>query len=106
MSSEVLRKNIVKRFMNSWLNNCRIQPLKMMYTDKPLELFVDPNVKPVASHKAAVIPIHLTARVKADLDRDVRLGIFKKVNVYSPVKWLSCMIGSLKKDCLPRQLID
>ena len=59
--------------MRSGFNNCRIQPLKMVYTDKPLELVVDPSVKPVAIHKAAIIPIHLKARVKADLDRDVRL---------------------------------
>ena len=61
--------------MKSGFNNCRIQPLKMMYSDKPLQPFVDPNVKPVAIHKAAIIPIHLKARVKADLNRDVRLGI-------------------------------
>ena len=60
-----------------------------MYSDKPLQLFVDPSVKPVAIHKAAKIPIHLKARVKADLDRDVRLSILEKVNVDSPVKWLS-----------------
>ena len=81
MSNEGLRRFIIKRYMRSGFNNCRIQPLKMMYTDKPLELFIDPNVKPVAIHKAAVIPIHLKARVKADLDRDVRLGILEKVDV-------------------------
>ena len=68
-----------------------------MYTDKPLELFVDPRVRPVAINKAAVIPIHLKARVKADLDRDVRLGILEKDDVNSPVKWLSCMIITLKR---------
>ena len=61
--------------MKSGFNNCHIQPLKIMYTYKPLQLFVDPSVKPVAIHKAAIIPIHLKAHVKADLDRDVRLGI-------------------------------
>ena len=43
-------------------------------------------MKPVAIHKAAIIPIHLKARVKADLDRDVRLGILEKVDVNSLVK--------------------
>ena len=51
-----------------------------MFTDKPLTLFVDPKVKPVAIHKTAVIPIHLKTWVKADLDRDIRLGILEKVN--------------------------
>ena len=78
----------------------------MMFTEQPLELFVDPNIKPVAIHKAAVIPVHLKAAVKADLDRDVRLGILEKVDVNSPVRWLSRMIVALKKDGSPRRLID
>ena len=81
MSKESLRRLIIKLYAESGFNNCRIQPLKMMNSDKPLQLFVDPTVKPVAIHKAAIIPIHLKARVKADLDRDVRLGILEKVDI-------------------------
>ena len=55
-------------------------------------------------HKAVIIPIHLKARVKAYLDRDVRLGILEKVNVNSPVR--SRMIVTMKKDGSPRQIID
>ena len=106
VSSEVLRKFIVKRCMKSVFKNCRIQPLKMMYTDTPLELFVDPSVKPVAIYKAAIIPIHLKDWVKADLDMDAWLGILEKVDVNSSVKWLSEMIISLKKDGSPSRLID
>ena len=106
MSNEGLRRVIIKRYMKSGFNNCRIQPLKMIYSDKPLQLFVDPNVKPVAIHKAAIIPIHLKARVKADLDRDVRLGILEKVDINSPVKWLSHMLITMKKDGSPRRIID
>ena len=72
--------------MKSGFNNCCIQLLKMMYTDKPLELFVDPSIKRVAIHKAAKIPIHLKVLVKADLDRDVCLGILEKNDINSPVK--------------------
>ena len=86
MSKESLRCLIIKLYAKSGFNNCRIQPLKMMNCDKPLQLFVDPTVKPVDIHKAAIIPIHLKARVKADLDRDVRLGILEKVDINSPVK--------------------
>ena len=78
----------------------------MMRSAEPLDLFVDPEVKPVAIHKAAIIPIHLKARVKADLDRDVRLGILEKVNVNLPVKWLSRMVFTMKKDGSPRRIID
>ena len=77
-----------------------------MRSAEPLDLFVDPEVKPVAIHKAAIIPIHLKARFKADLDRDVQLGILEKVNVNSPVKWLSRMLVTMKKDRSPRRIID
>ena len=97
MSRDSLRRLIIKLYAKSGFNNCQIQPLKMMNSDKPLKLFVDPTVKPVAIHKAAIIPIHLKARVKADLDRDVRLGILEKVDINSPVKWLSRMLVTMKK---------
>ena len=97
MSKDSLRRLIIKLYVKSGLNNCRIQPLAMMKSAEPLNLFVDPDVKPVAIHKAAIIPIHLKAKVKADLDRDVRLGILEKVNINSPVKWLSRS---------PRRIID
>ena len=82
------------------------QSLKSPNTDKPLQLLVDPNVKPVAIRKAAIIPIHLKERVKADLDKDVRLGILEKVDVNSLVKWLSCMIVMMKKDGSLHRIID
>jgi hypothetical protein len=62
MSKEKLRQLIINQYAQSGLNNCRLQPLAMMNTDKPLRLFVDPAVKPVAIHKAAIIPNHLKAR--------------------------------------------
>ena len=52
---DFLNKN--SKFKKSFIEKIT-QPLKIkMYTDRPLELFVDPNVKPVAIHKAAIIPI-------------------------------------------------
>ena len=87
MSNESLRRSIIKLYMKSGFINCRIHPLQMMNSDKPLQIFVDPNVKPVAIQKASIIPIHLKARVKVDLDRDVWLGILEKVDINSPVKW-------------------
>ena len=59
-----------------------------MYTDTPLELFVDPSVKPVAIYKAAIIPIHLKDWVKADLDMDAWLGSLEK----SRCKFISEMV--------------
>ena len=105
MSRDTLRRLIIQQYAQSGFNNCRIQPLKMM-RGSPLRLFVDKSVKPVAIHKAAIIPIHLKARVKSDLDRDVRLGILEKVDINSPVKWLSRMLIAMKKAGSPRRIID
>ena len=44
--------------------------------------------------------------MKSNLDRDVRLGIFEKVDINSLGKWLSRMIDTLKKDGSPRRIID
>ena len=92
MSKDSLRPLIIKQYVKSGFNNCRIQPLAMMKSAEAQNLIVDPDVKPVAIHKAAIKQIHLKARVKADLNRDVRLGILEKVNVNSPAKWLSRMM--------------
>ena len=62
---------------------------------------MDPDVKPVAIHKAAIIPIHLKAKVKADLDRDVWLGILEKVNINSPVKVVKSQVGDYEKGWKP-----
>ena len=106
MSKEKLRQLIIRQYAASGFNNCHVQPLSMMNVDQPLCLFVDPTVKPVAINKAAIIPIHLKARVKADLDRDMCLGILEKVVINSPVKWLSRMLVTMKKDGLPRRIMD
>ena len=106
MSKDSLRRLIIKQYVKSGFNNCRIQPLAMMKSAEPINLFVDTDVKPVAIHKAVIIPIHLEAKVKADLDRDVWLRILEKVNVNLPVKWLSRMMVTMKKDGSPRRIID
>ena len=58
-----------------------------MFAYRSFKLFTDPNIKPVAIHKAAVIPVHLKAAVKTDLYRDVQLDILEKNDIISPVKW-------------------
>ena len=50
MSKDSLRRLIIKLYAKSGFNNCRIQPLKMMNSDKPLQLFVDPTVHLLCEH--------------------------------------------------------
>ena len=44
MSKDSLRRLIIKLYAKSGFNNCRIQPLKIMTSDSPLRLFLDPTL--------------------------------------------------------------
>ena len=47
---------------------------------EPLPLHVDPDTRPVAVHKPALVPIHWQDKVYADLERDVRIGVLERVS--------------------------
>ena len=47
---------------------------------EPLPLHVDPDTRPVAVHKPALVPIHWQDNVYADLERDVRIGVLERVS--------------------------
>ena len=53
----------------------------------PLRLSIDPKVKPITAHKATAVPVHWEEKVKAHLDRDVRLGVLEKVPIGTPDTW-------------------
>ena len=55
---------------------------------EPLNIVLQPSAKPVAHHIPAPVPIFWQERVKADLDRDVRIGVLEKVPVQTPTEWL------------------
>ena len=56
---------------------------------EPLQLHVDPDAKPVAIHKPALVPIHWQEKVFNDLERDVKIGVLEKVSPNTPVTWWS-----------------
>ena len=53
---------------------------------------IDDSKPPPLCHKVVPIPIHWRDKVKADLDRDVQLGVLRKVPENTPVKYLSRMV--------------
>ena len=75
-------------------------------TGAPLRIYMDPNAKPVSVNNPASIPIHWHAKVKRDLDRDVRLGIIEKVPVNTPSIWCSRMVVTCKANGDPRRTVD
>ena len=71
-----------------------------------LELHVDPTVKPHVCHTPAPVPAHWEAKVKADLQRDVDLGVLEKVGPNVPVTWCARMVIQRKHNGDPRRTID
>ena len=100
-----LRQWLLDYYEATTFNTCEHQSLPMMRCE-PLELHVDPNAKPTAIHKPAVVPIHWQERVHSDLERDVRLGVLEKVAPNTPVTWCSRMVVTAKSDGSPRRTVD
>ena len=80
---------------------CEHQPLPLM-SGPPLKLCIDPNAVPVAHHSPIPVPVHWQERVKADLNRDVRLGVIEPVPVGDPITWCHRMVVCSKKNGEPR----
>ena len=72
----------------------------------PLKLDVDPNVTPTAVHTPIPVPIHWQDEVKAQLDRDVKLGVIEPVPWGESTTWCSRMVTVAKHNGSPRRTID
>ena len=75
-------------------------------TADPITIHFQKNVSPSAHHCPIPVPHHWKGKVKADLDRDVRLGIIEPVPPDTPTIWCSRMVVIAKKDGSPRRTID
>ena len=100
-----LRNWLLEYYAATAFNTCEHQPLPMMKCE-PLELYVDPQAKPVAIHKPGLVPIHWQDKVYQDLERDVRIGVLEKVAPNTPVTWCSRMVVTAKADGTPRRTVD
>ena len=100
-----LKEWILQHYAATSFNTCEHQPLPMMKCD-PLELHVDPNAKPVAVHKPALVPLHWQDKVFQDLERDVKIGVLEKVGTNTPATWCSRMVVTGKSDGTPRRTVD
>ena len=69
---------LLDQYKSSAFNTCEHQALPSM-TGEPLQIHFKSDTKPVAYHSPIPVPHHWKMKVKADLDRDVRLGIIKAV---------------------------
>ena len=100
-----LKQWLLDHWSSTTFNICDHQELPKM-TGPPLHLHVDPDAVPVAVHKPAMVPIHWQEKVKADLERDVRIGVLERVPENTPVTWSSRMVVTAKSDGSPRRTVD
>ena len=102
-----LREWIVDRYRASAFNTCTHQKLPMVDCAPPLQLCVDPKVKPVVCHKPGNVPLHFQEEVKAGLEKDVRLGVLRKIPTNTPVdSFLHRMVIVTKKNGRARRTVD
>ena len=73
---------LLDRYSASTFNRCSHQPLPMMNCT-PLRIHIDPEAESVAHHNARPVLVHLREKVKAQLEKDIRLGVIERVPVPS-----------------------
>ena len=100
-----LKRWILNHYRSSTFNVCENQGLRKM-SGPPLEIDIDPSVTPSAVHTPLPVPIHWKDEIKAQLDRDVKLGVIEPVPWSEPTTWCSRMIPVAKSDGSPRRTID
>merc|ERR1712082_3524 len=99
-----LRAWLVEQLESSSFNISSAPMAKM--SGPPMKIHVNPDARPIAIHKPIPIPHHWQAQVKADLERDVKLGIIEEVPMGVPTTWQSRMVVVSKKSGKPRRTVD
>ena len=103
---ENIKNWILEHYSSSAFNQCEHQPLPLMKDSPPIKLHIDPNARPVAIHKPRPVPIHWRDQVKAELERDVRIGVLEEVPIGEPTDWCSPMVICPKANGDPRRTVD
>ena len=91
-----MESEILEEFKATALNICETQEIKGM-TGKGLIIELKPGAKPTKHMRPVPVPLNLSATAKADLDRDVRLGILEPVPQTTNTDWVCQMLAVPKK---------
>ena len=67
----------------------------------PIWLMVDPNAEPVTLHTPVTVPPtgNRLNHLKAELNKDVALGVLEPVPVGQLATWCHCMVLCEKRNC-------
>ena len=72
----------------------------------PLEIHLREKAQLKVVFTLAAVPVHWKGKVKADLDRDVALGVLEEVGPNEPVTWCHRMVVCRKHNGDPRRTVD
>jgi hypothetical protein len=103
---EELERNLIRHYRGSTFNTCPHQRLPYMKGSPPLEVTVDPTVRPYACHTPAAVPAHWKEQVKKDLDRDVVMGVIERVPENVDTTWCHRMVLTRKHSGGVRRNVD
>ena len=84
---------------------CPHQPLQTMM-GKPLQITFKPGATPFATHCFIPGPHHWKKAIKADIDRDIALGIIEPMPQGTPTVWCDRIVIASKKDGSPWCTVD
>ena len=100
-----MKEYILDRWASSTFNQCPHQKLPVM-EGPPISLHVQDDSKPVRAFTPAPVALHWQEKVKAELDRDVDLGVLERVPYGETTDWCSRMVITRKADGGPRRTVD
>ncbi len=102
-----LEKWLLDLFAHSCFNTCTRQPLPSMSgTPMTIKLKENSGNDYSKAYRPIPVPHHYKTAVKADLDRDVRLGVIEKVPQGEVHDWCSRMVITPKSNGKPRRTVD
>ena len=101
-----LEQYLLDIFATSAFNMCTREPLQGMAGAEMEIVFKDDVTKPRPAYTPIPVPHHWKQQVKADLDRDVRLGIIEKVPQGNVSEWCARMVVTPKANGKPRRVVD
>ena len=100
-----MREWLFDKYAASTFNTCPHRPLHFM-AGPPIEIHVDPLVKPMACHTPSPIPLHWQQKVHDDFIRDEATGILKKVPHGKPTVWCHRTVITRKHNGSHRRTAD
>ena len=102
---EKLRQWLVDTFSATAFNQCDHQQIPEL-TGTPMDIKVKKDETPIAVYTPIPVAHHWKKQVKADIDRDVRLGIIEQVPQGTQTTWCSRMVVTPKSNGSPRRTVD